>query len=339
MTGNTHRAEFCIDKLYSPDSPAGRLGIVEFRGFEMPPHAKMSLMQMLLIRALLVKFWETPYHKPLVRWGTQLHDKFMLPHYVREDIKQVCDDLQANGFDITIDLFDPFFEFRFPTCGEVQLGQVNLRLNSAIEPWHVLGEEAASTGTARYVDSSLERLEVSIRNAEPGRYVVSCNGRRVPINKTAVLGEFAAGVRFRAWQPASALHPTIGIHAPLTFDVWDTWNDRSIGGMVYHVAHPGGRGLDEFPVNGLEAEGRRIARFNEGHTANAMVHQAAQQRDNTYFAHVAQAYATSDASAKQVVVAATAGDKAQMNGQCPALEPLNPDYPFTLDLRRQATFY
>ena len=267
ITGNTHRAEFCIDKLYSPGSSTGRLGILEFRGFEMPPHERMALVQTLLLRSLLARFWQVPYHKPLVRWGTLLHDRFMLPHYVWSDMKEVVKGLNEQGFEFDLDWLLPFEEFRFPHYGRMQLDDVALELRWAIEPWHVLGEEVGSFGTARYVDSSVERVQIKAYGLTDNRYIVACNGRRVPLNATGRQGEYVAGVRYRAWQPPSALHPTIGVHAPLVFDLVDTWNGRSIGGCTYYVSHPGGRSYDTFPVNAFEAESRRINRFTDiGHT-------------------------------------------------------------------------
>ncbi len=267
MTGNTHRSEFCIDKLYAPGADAGRLGLLELRAFEMPPHAQMSLMQLLLLRTLVAWFWKTPYEKPLIPWGTQLHDRFMLPHFVESDIRAVAHDLQAAGYAFQTDWFAPFIEFRFPRCGNVQIGDIDLQLNTAIEPWHVLGEEITSGGMARYVDSSVERLQVKLGGASGDRYAVLCNGRRVPLRETGTKGEVVAGVRFRAWNPPSALHPSIGVQAPLVFDVLDTWSDSIIGGCTYHVSHPGGRSYDTLPINANEAEGRRISRFwDHGHT-------------------------------------------------------------------------
>jgi uncharacterized protein (DUF2126 family) len=267
LTGNTHRSEFCIDKLYSPDSASGRLGLVEFRAFEMPPHARMSLAQMLLLRALVARFWNAPYRKPLVRWGTLLHDRYMLPHYLWADLKDVILDLNAAGFAFNLDWYKPFLEFRFPRYGTLQIEDIALELRSAIEPWNVLGEESTSQGTARYVDSSVERLQVKVTGLTDSRYVLACNGHRVPLVPTGAHGEYIAGVRYRAWQPPSALHPTIGIHSPLVFDLIDTWNDRAIGGCTYRVVHPGGRHEDSFPVNAMEAESRRHTRFqNWGHS-------------------------------------------------------------------------
>ncbi|ACV79662.1 transglutaminase family protein [Nakamurella multipartita] len=268
LTGNTHRAEFCIDKLYSPDSARGRLGLLELRGFEMPPHAQMALVQALLVRSLVSRFWDEPLRAPLIRHGDNLHGRYLLPHYVISDIAEVAADLRAHGIDFQTSWLDPFFEFRFPRLGTVTVGGMGLELRWAIEPWHVLGEEATAGGTARYVDSSVERLQVSLTGASgPGQVWVTCNGYPVPLQPTHVPGLLVAGVRYRAWQPPSSLHPTIPSDSPLVFDVVDAVSGVSLGGATYHVSHPGGRSYETPPVNAMEAESRRTRRFDAaGHS-------------------------------------------------------------------------
>lgn len=312
LTGNTHRSELCIDKLYSPGSASGRQGLLEFRGFEMPPHPRMALVQSLLIRCLIARFWKAPYHKPLVRWGTELHDKFMLPHYAWRDIRDVVKDLQAHGFPFQLDWLAPFEEFRYPHYGRVQLDDIEMELRWAIEPWHVLGEEATSFGTARYVDSSVERVQMRVTGLDDQRYQLTCNGRMIPLRSTGTHGEYVAGIRYRAWQPHSALHPTIGIHAPLVFDLIDTWSGHSIGGCSYHVSHQGGRSYDTFPVNSYEAEARRTTRFeNIGHTPGPLTPPPEVSALREFFPN-----------------------KEEPKPMEPVEEEVSAEYPHTLDLRR-----
>lgn len=313
ITGNTHRSEFCIDKLYSPGLSSGRQGLLEFRGFEMPPHPQMALVQALLIRCLMARFWDEPYQKPLVRWGTELHDRFMMPHYVWSDIREVVNDLQQHGILFQLDWLAPFEEFRFPHYGSVNIDDVRIELRWAIEPWHVLGEEVGSFGTSRFVDSSVERLQIKVEGLTPNRYVLACNGRRIPLRSTGRHGEFVAAVRYKAWAPQSALHPTIGVHSPLIFDLVDTWNGQTIGGCSYHVVHPGGRSYDTFPINAFEAESRRINRFGDTeHTPTAKMHMPEFTGMREFFAN-----------------------KAPPKPMAPPAEQPTDEYPHTLDLRRQ----
>ncbi len=315
ITGNTHRSEFCIDKLYSPDSSTGRLGILELRAFDMPPHQHMNLVQTLMVRALVAKFWKNPYKKKLIRWGTELHDKYMLPHFTYLDMIDVVNDLKDAGYDFDISWFDPFFEFRFPFHGSITVDNIQLEIRLGIEPWHVLGEELSNAGTARFVDSSLERLQVKVSGIIPERHILLCKGCRIPLRSTGTKGEYVAGIRYKSWNPPSALHPNIGVDVPLVFDIVDTWNNQIIGGCTYFVSHPGGRSFDTYPVNSFEAESRKISRFWDfGHTPSSIAEQAAP-------------ILTSPGVSRFV-----AENKRNLKADTP-IELINPEFPNTLDLR------
>lgn len=261
ITGNTHRAEFCIDKLYSPEGTRGRLGLLELRGFEMPPHLDMAMVQSLLVRSLVAWFWDEPLRAPLIRHGANLHGRYLLPHFMIHDIAGVAADLRAHGIAFETSWLDPFTEFRFPRIGTAIFDGVEIELRGAIEPWNTLGEESTTTGTARYVDSSVERIQIRITGADRHRYAVTCNGYPVPLLATNNPSIHVGGVRFKAWQPPSALHPTITTDVPLRLELIDLTAGTSRGGCTYHVTHPGGRAYDEPPVNAVEAEARRARRF------------------------------------------------------------------------------
>jgi uncharacterized protein (DUF2126 family)/transglutaminase-like putative cysteine protease len=268
ITGNTHRAEFCIDKLYSPDGARGRLGLLELRGFEMPPHYQMAMVQSLLVRALVARFWDDPLRAPLIRHGMNLHGRYLLPYFLIHDIADVAGDLRAHGIGFDTSWLDPFTEFRFPRIGTAVFDRVEIELRGAIEPWYTLGEESTASGTARYVDSSVERVQVRTVGADRQRHVITCNGYPIPMLATDTPDVAVGGVRYRAWQPPSALHPSITVDTPLRFELVDLATGTSRGGCTYHVSHPGGRAYDVPPVNAVEAESRRGRRFEaHGFTA------------------------------------------------------------------------
>ncbi len=261
-TGNTHRAEFCIDKMYPPEGQGLRLGLLELRAFEMAPHVRMGLLQVLLVRALVAVLWRTPFLGSLTRWGTALHDRFMLPHFVWQDFKEVTAFLHRSGIGVDRRWFAPQFEFRFPRIGAVAVDGVELELRQALEPWNVLAEETTSGGTGRSVDSSLERMQVKLSGTRTeGRYVATCNGRRIPLHATAVVGESVAGIRYRARRLSAALHPTVPVHTPLTVDLIDTWAHRTVARCTYYAGPPDGSVHITRPTSAAEARERRLERF------------------------------------------------------------------------------
>jgi uncharacterized protein (DUF2126 family)/transglutaminase-like putative cysteine protease len=264
VTGNSHRAEFCIDKLYPPEGRGLRLGLLELRAFEMAPHVRMGLIEMLLVRALVCMFWKRPFEGGLVRWGTALHDRFMLPHFVRRDFSDVLSYLRGYGYNFEEKWFASHLEFRFPKIGSIAAEGIELELRHALEPWNVLAEETASGRTFRTVDSSFERVQVKVSGSTTeSRYAVACNGRRVPLAHTGNPRETVAGVRYRARQLSAVLHPTIPVHAPLIFDIIDRWKERSIGRCAYHVGSPDGHAYTARLMNATEAANRRRQRFQK----------------------------------------------------------------------------
>jgi uncharacterized protein (DUF2126 family)/transglutaminase-like putative cysteine protease len=268
VTGNSHRAEFCIDKLYPPEGQGLRLGLLELRAFEMTPHVKMGLLELLLVRALVSAFWKKPFEGSLVRWGSALHDRFMLPYFVRRDLVDVLAELRQSGYNFEETWFAAQFEFRFPKIGSISAEGVELELRQALEPWHVLAEEATSGRTVRSVDSSLERIQVKVSGVSTlARYAVVCNGRNVPLHGTDAAGEAVGGVRYRARRLSESLHPTIPVHAPLAFDLVDQWQRRSIARCIYHASPPDGKLYEARPLNASEAVERRAKRFEKSEPA------------------------------------------------------------------------
>jgi uncharacterized protein (DUF2126 family) len=261
VAGSTHRAEISIDKLFDPLTPHGRQGLVELRAFEMPPHPRMLAAQAILIRALLAAFTAAPYAHALVRWGSELHDRFLLPYFLWRDFEDVLAHLAAHGVVLPTDAYRPFVDLRCPLAGALEVGAARIEVRNAIEPWHVLGEEATATGTARYVDSSVERLELRALGLDHERYAIAVNHAIVPLRPGAGRDVQVGGVRFRAWSPPHALHPHLGIHHPLRLDVIDTWARRGVAGAAYHVWHPEGRAFDAPPLTRVEADARRTRRF------------------------------------------------------------------------------
>ncbi len=258
VTGNPHRSEFCIDKLHSTTNPGGCQGLLELRAFEMAPHPDMNLAEALLVRALAAMFWREPYRDGFARWGTTLHDRFMLPHFLALDLDAVLADLKRAGYPFERAWFEPFIEFRCPPAGAFAGGGVRVALRHALEPWPVMGDK---DGASRPVDSSLERLEVKTAGMDPSRHAVACNGRRVPLKPTGTPGEFVAGVRFRARHYEGARHPGIAVHAPLTFDIVEAATGRALASCEYHVTDRAGAPYARRPADARAAAARRAERF------------------------------------------------------------------------------
>jgi uncharacterized protein (DUF2126 family) len=251
------------------------LGLLEFRAFEMPPHARMSLAQQLLLRTFVAWFWQTPYRQKT--WCAGARGCTIVsccPSRCGMILRTCWHILNRAGYPVIMDFFHPHFEFRFPIHGKVDCQGMEIELRQALEPWHVLGEEPGGGGTARYVDSSVERLQVKVSGMTGAATRSPATDGACPCRRPAVEACFVAGIRYRAWQPPSCLHPTIGVHAPLvTIDLFDTWSGRAVGGCTYHVGHPGGRGHDDLPgQRTTRPKGRRNARFvTGGHTPGTPV--------------------------------------------------------------------
>ena len=262
VTGNSHRAEFSIDKMYPPEGQGLRLGLLELRAFEMAPHFRMGLVEMLLVRGLVCQFWKDSFVGQLLRWGAALHDRFMLPHFVERDFLEVLRFLSQAGFEFKEGWFASHLEFRFPKIGSFTNDGVTLELRQALEPWNVLAEETSSGGTGRSVDSSLERLQIKLTGLSlDSRYIVTCNGRKVPLHPTGEVGEMIAGVRYRARRLSASLHPTIPVHTPLTFELIDSRQSVSVGRCTYHAGPPHGAAHTSRPSNAAQARERRLERF------------------------------------------------------------------------------
>jgi len=272
VSGNTHRTVLCIDKLFPVQVPRLQLGLLEFRSFEMPSHTGLRLLQMLLLRAFVAWFWRHPCTKPLCRWGADLRDRWLLPYYLHQDFQTVLADLQAAGYPLQASWFTAWWERRFPQYGTVSLLDNPLRrleLRAALEPWPVIGTMDGG-GASRPVDNSMERIQVMLtgavgdrpqREALGDRYAVLCNGHRVPMRSTGTAGDYVGGVRFRARSTQTAPHPALAPHAPLVFQVLDTWQQTFLGGAIYHVQPPSGEPDQTLPESFEEARSRLTERF------------------------------------------------------------------------------
>jgi len=235
LAGNEKRAELRVDELYSPARERGRLGRISVGSFETPAHSHIASLETLLMLGLLGHAARIADHDPgsLQRWGTALHDRFMLPDVLWDDLRSVLSDLNDSGYPFQLAWFENLRNQRFPLIGSVPIGTITLELRSALEPWPLLAEEMTLDGMTRFIDSANDRVQTKLTGLTPGRYVLACNGHHVPLQPTATRGEFVAGVRFKTSNPPATLHPTLLPAGPLVFDLIDLWSGRTLGGATH----------------------------------------------------------------------------------------------------------
>ena len=254
--GDMRRAEWRVDELYDPARASRRLGRVTLRAFETAAHAQLAALQSLLVMALVARFVRVPDGRELVPWGAALHGRFLLPQPLWQDLDEVLRELAAVDLPLPLEWFAPFLELHFPVLGTVQIGAITLELRVAHESCPVLAEEATSAGVVRFVDSANERAQVRVTGLAPGRYVLACNGRRVPMQPGGAHDELIAGVRYKTANPQATLHPTTPVLTALVFDLIDTWSGRAVGGCTYVIPpRPGVGGPVAISPGVAEGEG------------------------------------------------------------------------------------
>jgi uncharacterized protein (DUF2126 family) len=269
-SGNTHRAEISVDKLWNPFAPNGRLGLVEFRAFETHPAPAVQSVTALFVRAILARLAADPFNAPFVRWAGELHDRFFLPAFVWEDLAIICADLRNHGIAFDAEWLRAPWEFRFPKLGEFALPVSNLKseisnptlvFRQALEAWPLLGESPNAGTVARTVDSSLDRIEARISEAkflEGG--LLLANGLPCAFRATAG-GAAACGIRYRAFYLSPSLQPHVPVHAPLLLE----WVDRTtltvVAAARWHVWNPANSAYAAAPADVTLAAARRAERW------------------------------------------------------------------------------
>ena len=255
--GDIKKAEIRVDQLYPPDRSSQRLGRIALRSFQTAPDHRMAAAQCLLLRALIAFLAERPADPRLRDFGPELHDRYMLPGELWEDLAEVIRDLDRARLPVQADWFAPFLDRRFPTLGEVAMGDVRMAIRTAHEPWPVLAEEAVAGVVTRFIDAANQRVQVELTGLTPTHHILVCNGRRVPLQPTRTRGRFLAGVRYKAWNPPSSLHPTLWPVYSLVFDLLDARTGEVLGGCTWFPARPSLVGFSAAPAPVASGEPER----------------------------------------------------------------------------------